>query len=129
MKHNLSDAAFKLMYQHITSERAIHKCNEKSLRQFLEAVYWMSRTGAQWRFLPSEYGNWNSVYKRFTRWTALGIWRRMFHHFSQDIDTEWLMIDSTIVRAHACAAGAKGGRIGRLSGAVPADLPVKFMSQ
>ena len=86
-------------------------------RMFVEAVLWIARTGSPWRDLPDIFGKWNSVFVRFNRWSEGGVWQRIFAALSDDPDFEYLILDSTIVRAHQHAAGAKGGLKIRRSGA------------
>ena len=78
-------------------------------RRFLNAVIWMARTGAPWRSLPAEFGGWNSVFQRFNRWSKSGVWQRVFEALKSS-DLRTLMLDSTIIRAHQHAAGAKKRR-------------------
>jgi transposase len=78
-------------------------------RMFVEGVLWIVRTGSPWRDLHEVFGDWNSVFRRFSRWSAKGVWWRIFEAMSGDPDFEYLIVDSTIVRAHQHAAGAKKG--------------------
>jgi putative transposase len=77
-------------------------------RIFVEAFLWIARTGSPWRDLPAQFGKWNSIFVRFNRGSKTGVWQRIFAALSDDPDFEYLIIDSTIVRAHQHAAGAKG---------------------
>lgn len=79
----------------------------KDNRRFVEGVIWVGKNGGRWRSLPPEYGKWGSVHKRFKRWADKGIWQMIFNSLVADADMEWVMIDSTIIRAHQHAAGAK----------------------
>jgi transposase len=85
-------------------------------RRVLDAIFWVARTGIPWRDLPPELGNWNSVHRQYRRWTTSGLWDVLLQALADgggDADA-LQMIDSTIVRAHHCAAGAKGGLIARV---------------
>ena len=85
-------------------------------RLFVDAVLWIARAGAPWRDLPPVFGNWNSVFQRFRRWAKKGVWEGIFNVLVENPDFEYLIIDSTIVRAHQHAAGAKGVAKMRRSG-------------
>lgn len=74
-------------------------------RRFINALLWIAKTGAPWRDLPERFGKWNSVWKRFDRWARKGTLKLVFEVL-QDPDLEWLILDSTVIRAHPCAAGA-----------------------
>lgn len=82
-------------------------------RQLLNGMLWTLRTGAPWRDLPERYGKWTTIYSRFQRWRKTGVWNKMFAELqtvldvASNVDWEVHFIDSTTVRAHQHAAGAK----------------------
>ena len=127
---DLNDTVWTKLHAFLPSDPHVYVGNEATCRRFLEAVLWIDRSGAQWRFLPKEYGNWNSIYKRFARWCDQGVWERMLAHFAQEPDMEHGIVDSTIVRAHPCAAGTqnKGTQdeqaLGRSRGGFSTKLPI-----
>ena len=82
--------------------------SDADLRRFLDAVLWMCWAGAPWRALPEKFGHWNTVYKRFLDWGDLGIWQDLLVHLvDMNSDLEYVMVDSTVMRAHSCAASGK----------------------
>jgi transposase len=86
-------------------------------RRFLDALLWMARSGGRWRDLPERFGDQQAVKRRYYRWISMGVLDEMLAALAREADLEWLMIDSTIVRAHQHAAGArkeKGGLMPRV---------------
>jgi len=96
-------------------------------RRYFEGMMWMARSGAQWRLLPSEYGKWNSVFRRYRRWVIVGVFDAMLETLAASVkrDISADMIDSTVIRAHHCAIGQKKGirRPKGLAGRVAASPP------
>jgi transposase len=80
-------------------------------RRILDAVFWIARTGSPWRDLPEEFGKWSSVYRQFWRWTLSGLWEMILDALNESgiMPDQVQLIDSTVIRVHHLAAGAKGG--------------------
>ncbi len=116
-RHRLSDAHWERIAHLVAGKEGDPGRHGANNRLFVEAVLWLGRTGAPWRDLPVEFGAWNSVYRRFSRWTKRGVWPRIRENVIEDPDLESVIIDATIVRAHQHAAGGKGGIKIRRSGA------------
>jgi putative transposase len=118
-RHELTDAQWSLIKDHLPGKRSDPGRTATDNRRFVDGVLWLARTGAPWRDLPERYGRWNSAFQRYSRWSKRGIWHRILQAIGDDEDVEYLLLDSTTVRAHQHAAGAKGGEIARRL-AVPA---------
>ena len=117
----VTDGVWARLEPHLSGKKSDSGVTAKDNRLFLEAVLWRVRTGLPWRDLPSAFGNWNSVFRRFRRWAKRGVFERLFKEIRGEPDFEYALIDGTIVQAHQKASGAKGGLRLRPSGAHAAD--------
>ena len=107
----LTDDEWTALKAALDSVRSRRRRPMKDERQTVEAVVWRLRNGAKWRALPDELGPWHRAANLHRRWSTLGVWERAFEHVRDAgrPDLAEVMLDGTSVRAHAKAAGAKGG--------------------
>ena len=108
-RHDISDHAWTLLEPHLPGQRGQWGGIAKDNRLFINAVFWILRTGAPWRDLPPDYGKWGTVYQRFLRWSKKGTWAKIFEIFANESDLTQLQIDASHCKVHPHAAGAKGG--------------------
>ena len=96
-------------------------------RSIISGILWRLRCGTPWRDVPPKYGNWNTIYRRFRRWSGAGVWEAVSVTLAEIMaDSGHSSIDSTTVRAHVSAAGGKGGLIDALLAPRGAGSPVSF---
>ena len=96
-------------------------------RQVLNGIFYILRTGAPWRDLPDCYGPRTTVYNRYVRWAKRGVWCGIFEALARGGKDALVFVDSSIVKAHRAAAGAKGGNWPRVSDAHAAVAAARFM--
>ena len=113
--------------------------DKAELRLTVEGILYRLRVGCPWRDLPTEFGDWNSIYKRFNDWSSKGKLTALFEALVQAPDLEWVFIDGSMVRAHQHSAGAagednqaigksRGGKTTKIHMAVDAyGLPIEFL--
>ena len=111
-RHAISDEQWGRIKDLLPGRPGIRGRTAMDNRLFVDAVLWIGKTGAPWRDLPERFGDWNSTFRRFDRWSKSGVWKAVFDAL-QDPDLEWLLLDSTVIRAHPHAAGAKKRRTER----------------
>jgi transposase len=104
-RYEITDEQWGLIQHLLPGKEGDPGAHGEDNRLFVNGVIWVARTGAPWRDLPERFGNWNSVFQRFNRWSKSGVWERVFQAV-QAPDLEALLLDSTIIRAHQHAAGA-----------------------
>ena len=107
----MSDEEWAFFERFILAIRAPNGRKPTNHRLVLDGIFWIARTGAPWRDLPEEFGKWSSVYRQFRRWTLAGLWEQIMDALNESgaLPHALQMIDSTVVRAHHQAAGARGG--------------------
>jgi transposase len=107
----MSDEEWAFFERFIQVVRAPNEHKPFNHRLVLGGIFWIARTGAPWRDLPEEFGKWSSVCRQFRRWTLAELWEDTIDTPNQSaaVPDALQMIDSTVIRAHHQAAGAKGG--------------------
>jgi len=108
-RHDISDEVWTLFESHLPGRKGMWGGRARDNRQFINAVFWILRTGAPWRDLPPSYGDWKNTHRRFCRRRDRGIWESLLERLIDNPDYEWLMIDASHIKVHPHAAGAKGG--------------------
>lgn len=104
----LTDDQWAVILPFLLAHPRVYVGTPPTCRAFLEGVLWVLRSGSQWRLLPEHRGIWNPVFKRFSRWQTHGVWADLLAYVASDSDLQQVLIDSTVIRAHPCAAGAEG---------------------
>ena len=111
-RHEITDQVWELLQPHLPGREGTWGGVAKDNRQFINAVFWILRTGAPWRDLPPIYGDWKNTQRRFCRWRDKSIWEALLEQLIVEPDYEWLMIDASHIKVHPHAAGARGGNQG-----------------
>lgn len=120
-RYELSDAQWRRIADLLPGKKGDPGRSAADNRLFVNGVLWVLRSGAHWQDLPERYGKWKSLHKRFGRWAENGVWERIFADLIEDPDNDYVMLDTTLIRAHQQAAGGKGGRATRLWGVPEED--------
>ena len=112
MLTKMTDADWAIVLQVFQASRSQRGDKGQDDRKFLEALHYFVAHNITWRALPAQFGNWNSVWKRFWRLSRTGTFEAFFDALAAMSETAHLvqMFDSTVVRAHVSAAGANGAK-------------------
>jgi len=111
-RFDLTDAQWAVLAPLLPVGTRLGRPSSWTKRQLIDGIRWRMRTGAPWRDVPECYGSWQAVYGLFRRWQRAGAWRQIVTALQARADAagliEWqVSVDSTVVRAHQHAAGAR----------------------
>ncbi len=117
-RHDLNDKAWEHLEEKLPGGRGQWGGVAQDNRRFINGVFWILRTGAPWRDLPPDYGDWKNTHRRFCRWRDKGVWEKLLETLSEEPELKWLMIDASHIKVHPHGTGARGGNqeMGRTKG-------------
>jgi transposase len=130
-RHELTDDQWAALEPHLPPQKPSTGRPNRPHRAVVNAMLWRLRTGAPWRDLPDHFGPWQTIYSRFRRWQLAGVWDRLLAALQTaadgrgELDWSLHLLDGTVIRAHAHAAGAKKGAATRPSGGLVGDSAPK----
>jgi len=127
-RHELTDEHWNAIKNLLPGKEGDPGVTAKDNRLFMNAIFFVAKTGIPWRDLPERFGHWHNVFQRFNRWCKKGVFTRIFDVL-RDPDLEVLMLDSTVIRAHQHSAGQKNStaeqeQLGRSRGGVSTKIHV-----
>ena len=124
---DLTDAEWSRLKDLLPADRGRRGRPPENNRSVVNGILWRLRTGAPWRDVPERYGHWNSIFRRFRRWSRSGVWQQAAETLAREMtDRGHYSLDTTTVRGHVSAAGAKGGLANRRLAVRGAGSPVRF---
>ena len=117
-RHELSDRDWSIIEPLLPQKsRGVPRVDD---RRVINGILWRFRAGTPWRDVPERYGPRTTLYNRFTRWRAAGVWDRILEAISEAYDGEIVMIDSSCVRVHQHGAAGKRGATTMVAWNIPA---------
>ena len=116
--HDISDSLWELLKPYLPGREGAKDVTVRDNRLFINAFFWILRTGSPWRDLPPDYGDWKNTHRRFCRWRDNGFWEKLLEILIDEPNFEWLMIDASYIKVHQDGTGTKGGNqhMGRTKG-------------
>lgn len=126
-RHDISDEKWMVIEPFLRSQNTETRGRKpKDNRLMFNGILWIMKTGAPWRDIPKEFGAWETVYKRFAKWTKLKVWDDLFNSVINHADYESIMIDSSYIKLHQHGCGATGGQFHQAIGRSRGGLTTKI---